>query len=61
MQLSKDELTTLVQGFDKKDILASTGITLAGTRYIYLSGTDKVIRAKLGKVGIHCMKTTQGN
>ncbi|EEB11988.1 Profilin, putative [Pediculus humanus corporis] len=58
-ELSKDELTKLVQSFDKQDILTSTGVTLAGTRYIYLSGTDRVIRAKLGKVGVHCMKTTQ--
>lgn len=33
---------------------------MAGNRYIYLSGTDKVIRAKLGKVGVHCVKTQQG-
>lgn len=59
-QVSKDELTKLVQGFDKQDILTSSGVTLAGNRYIYLSGTDKVIRAKLGKVGVHCVKTQQG-
>jgi Profilin. len=59
-QLSKDELGKLVQGFEKQDILTSSGVTLAGNRYIYLSGTDKVIRAKLGKVGVHCMKTQQG-
>lgn len=35
-------------------------MTLAGQRYIYLSGTDRVIRAKFGKVGVHCMKTQQG-
>ncbi|KAK6623179.1 hypothetical protein RUM43_009031 [Polyplax serrata] len=58
-ELSKDELTKLVQSFDKQDILTSNGVTLAGKRYIYLSGTDRVIRAKLGKVGVHCMKTMQ--
>jgi len=58
-EVSKEEALTLVKGFDNKDILTSGGLTLAGTRYIYLSGTEKVIRAKLGKVGIHCMKTTQ--
>lgn len=61
LQVSKDELTKLVQGFDKQDILTSSGVTLAGNRYIYLSGTDKVIRAKLGKVGVHCVKTQQGS
>lgn len=59
-QVSKDEITKLVSGFDNQDILTGTGVTLAGQRYIYLSGTDRVIRAKLGKVGVHCMKTTQG-
>ncbi|VEN46841.1 unnamed protein product [Callosobruchus maculatus] len=60
MQVTKEELAKLAQGFEKQDILTSSGVTLAGNRYIYLSGTDRVIRAKLGKVGVHCMKTTQG-
>lgn len=60
LQVSKDELSKLVQGFEKQDILTSGGVTLAGSRYIYLSGTDRVIRAKLGKVGVHCVKTQQG-
>lgn len=59
--MTKEELAKLVQGFDKQEILTSGGVTLAGQRYIYLSGTDRVIRAKLGKVGVHCMKTQQGN
>jgi profilin len=58
-EVSKEELAKLVQGFDKQEILTSGGVTLAGQRYIYLSGTDRVIRAKLGKVGVHCMKTQQ--
>lgn len=58
-QVSKEELAKLVQSFEEQDILTSSGVTLAGSRYIYLSGTDRVIRAKLGKVGVHCMKTTQ--
>lgn len=60
LQVSKEELAKLVQGFEKQDILQSSGVTLAGTRYIYLSGTERVIRAKLNKVGVHCMKTGQG-
>lgn len=58
-EVSKEELAKIVLGFDKQEILTSGGVTLAGQRYIYLSGTDRVIRAKLGKVGVHCMKTTQ--
>lgn len=46
-------------GFENQDTLTSGGITLANVRYIYLSGTDKVIRAKQGKVGAHCVKTQQ--
>lgn len=58
-EVTKDELSRIVQGFDKIDLLTSGGVTLAGSRYIYLSGTDKVIRAKLGKTGVHCVKTNQ--
>lgn len=60
LQVTKEELAKLVLGFDKQEILTSGGVTLAGQRYIYLSGTDRVIRAKSGKVGVHCMKTQQG-
>lgn len=58
-EVSKDEILRLVQGFDKVDLLTTGGVTLGGCRFIYLSGTDKVIRAKLGKVGVHCVKTQQ--
>lgn len=58
-EVTKDELTKLVQGFDNAELLASSGVTLAGQRYIYLSGSDRIIRAKLGRNGVHCMKTTQ--
>lgn len=60
LKVSKEELAKLVQGFEKTEILTSGGVTLAGQRYIYLSGTDRVIRAKFGKIGVHCMKTQQG-
>ena len=60
LQVSKEEVAKIVQGFDKTELLTSGGVTLAGQRYIYLSGTDRVIRAKLGKTGVHCMKTQQG-
>jgi profilin len=58
-EVTKEELAKLVAGIDKPELLTSGGVTLAGQRYIYLSGTDRVIRAKLGKVGIHCFKTQQ--
>lgn len=59
-QVLTEEIAKLVQGFEKTELLTSGGVTLAGQRYIYLSGTDRVIRAKYGKIGVHCMKTTQG-
>ncbi|XP_023943941.1 profilin [Bicyclus anynana] len=55
----KDEVGKIVAGFQNESLLTSGGVTIAGTRYIYLSGTDRIIRAKLGKVGVHCMKTQQ--
>uniref|UniRef100_A0A336KD15 Profilin n=1 Tax=Culicoides sonorensis TaxID=179676 RepID=A0A336KD15_CULSO len=58
-EVTQPEIMKLVQGFEKTELLTSGGVTLAGQRYIYLSGTDRVIRAKFGKTGVHCMKTTQ--
>jgi len=58
-EVREEEISKLVQGFDKPDILAAGGVTLAGQRYIYLSGTERIIRAKLGRNGVHCMKTAQ--
>ncbi|KPJ06471.1 Profilin [Papilio machaon] len=57
--ISKDEVAKIVAGFADESLLTGGGVTIAGTRYIYLSGTDRIIRAKLGKVGVHCMKTQQ--
>lgn len=57
--VTKEELSRLIAGFENQNVLAASGVTLAGSRFIYLSGTDKVIRAKLGKVGAHCVKTQQ--
>ncbi|KAH8324797.1 hypothetical protein KR074_001817 [Drosophila pseudoananassae] len=59
--VTKEELAKLISGFDQQDLLTSNGVTLAGQRYIYLSGTDRVVRAKLGRSGVHCMKTTQAD
>jgi len=58
-EVAQNEILTLVNGFDNQQIFQGAGVTLAGQRYIYLSGTERVVRAKQGKVGVHCMKTTQ--
>ena len=36
-----------------------TGVTIAGEKYMYLSGDDKVLRCKKGTSGVHVMKTVQ--
>ncbi|XP_064119996.1 profilin-like [Macrobrachium rosenbergii] len=56
---SRDELTKLSQSFQDQNNLAMTGVHMGGEKFFYLSGTDKVIRCKKGKSGMHCMKTLQ--
>jgi len=51
------ELTTFATHYNSPEHFQSNGITLAGTRYIFLSGTDRVLRAKKNKTGLHCIKT----
>lgn len=51
------ELSTFASNYNSPEHFQSSGITLAGTRYIFLSGTDRVLRAKKNKTGLHCMKT----
>lgn len=60
LQVTKDEIANVIKGFDDAGTLAANGVTLAGKRHIYLSGSDRIIRAKLGKVGVHCVKSQQG-
>ena len=56
---SADELKELLAKYGDMNTLALTGVTIGGTRYMYLSSTDKVIRAKKGTSGLHTIKTTQ--
>jgi len=58
-KVSPDELRALIGKFANTDQLAQTGVTVGGTKYMYLSSTDKVIRAKKGTSGVHAIKTTQ--
>jgi len=39
--------------------LAMAGVTIGGVRYMYLSGDEKVIRARKKTAGLHIMKTVQ--
>jgi len=53
------ELATLSNSFTDQSKLTQTGVVVSGEKYFYLSGTDRVIRCKKGKSGIHAMKTLQ--
>lgn len=53
------ELKALVSKYESTEQLAQSGITVGGTKYMYLSSTDKVIRGKKGTSGVHCIKTIQ--
>lgn len=39
--------------------LFSSGMHVAGTRFIFLSGTDEVLRGRKGTSGVHVAKTNQ--
>ena len=56
---SPAELKSIASNFGKMDVLPMTGVTIAGEKYMYLSGDDKILRCKKGTSGIHVMKTVQ--
>lgn len=56
---SEEEMCKVFRGFADKTPLQMNGMHIGGERYVYLSGDDKIIRAKKGKIGLHCMKTKQ--
>jgi len=53
------EIQAILNNYSSQESLASTGFSLGGTKYFYLSGDDEVIRGKQGKGGVHCVKTNQ--
>jgi len=53
------ELKTIATDFGKVDVLPMKGVTVGGTKYMYLSGDDKVLRGKRGQSGVHVIKTVQ--
>ena len=54
-----EELTAFIAKFGNTEKLAESGVTFAGTKYMFLSSTEKVVRAKKGTSGVHVFKTTQ--
>jgi len=56
---SPEELGKLSDSFDDQGPLGMSGVVIGGEKFVYLSGTDRVIRCKKGKSGLHAMKTQQ--
>nr|ALS04482.1 profilin [Acartia pacifica] len=59
IKATPEELKKMINNIGNAEVLATNGVTLGGIKYMYLSGTEKVIRAKKEKAGIHVMKTVQ--
>ena len=55
-----DELKGLLGRYANTDELAMKGVTVGGTKYMFLSATDRVVRGMKGTSGVHCIKTVQG-
>jgi profilin len=58
-KVTPEELKVLISKYGDTDKLAQSGVTIAGTRYMFLSNTDRVVRAKKGTNGVHAIKTQQ--
>jgi len=58
-EVTAAELKTIAANFGQTDVLAMNGVKAAGQKYMFLSSTDKIIRAKKGTSGVHIMKTVQ--
>jgi len=54
------ELSTVMQNYGNVDAMAMGGVRVGGDKYMFLSGDEKILRAKKGKGGLHAIKTLQG-
>jgi len=59
LQATPQELKKVIDNIGNSDALGASGVHIGGIKYMYLSGTDKVIRVKKDKAGLHIMKTQQ--
>merc|ERR1712212_22892 len=57
--VTQDEMKAILENYGSQENLASSGFSLGGQKYFYLSGDDEVLRGKQGKGGVHCVKTGQ--
>jgi profilin len=54
-----EEIKKIVAGFADKDGVQMSGVRIGGEKFIYISSDDKLMRAKMGKRGLHIVKTKQ--
>jgi len=53
------ELKVVLDRYSSTEQLAMNGVTIAGVKYMFLSANERVVRAKKGQSGLHCIKTVQ--
>ena len=58
--IKKPASNTWLVRYSSTDQLAMNGVTVGGTKYMFLSANDRVVRARKGQSGVHCIKTVQG-
>ena len=58
--LQAAEAKTFATNYSKVSHFQANGVVLAKTKFVFLSGTDSVLRGKKNKEGVHCMKTKTG-
>jgi profilin len=57
--VNEQEVRALLNGMQDPSQLYTNGFNIAGTRYVYLSGTDVLVRGRKNLDGVHCVKTNQ--
>ena len=57
--VSASELKHIATNFGNMSVMPMSGITVAGTKFMFLSANDRVMRGKKGTSGLHIMKTVQ--
>jgi len=58
--VTAEELKSLLGKYASTDQLAMNGVMIGGVKYMFLSANERVVRAKKGTSGVHCIKTVQG-
>ena len=56
VQVSDVEIKTLIGGFSNATVFQQSGVTVAGTKYMYLQSDDNQIQAKKGATGVSIAK-----